>query len=50
MSNHCQIIYESEMVYNIDLNINQLDALNFIMIIFHASTFFEHMCSKHVVG
>ena len=30
------------------LNINQLDALNFIMSLFHASTCFEHMCSKHV--
>ena len=26
------------------LNINQLDALNFIMSLFHASTCFEHMC------
>ena len=32
----------------INLNINQLDALNFIMGLFHASTCFEHMCSKHV--
>ena len=30
------------------ININQLDALNFIMSLFHASTCFEHMCSKHV--
>ena len=30
------------------LNINQLDVLNFIMSLFHASTCFEHMCSKHV--
>ena len=30
------------------LNINQLDALNFIMNLFHTSTCFEHMCSKHV--
>ena len=28
------------------LNINQLDALNFIMSLFHASTCFEHMCSS----
>ena len=28
------------------LNINQPDALNFIMILFHASTCFEHMCSS----
>ena len=26
------------------LNINELDALNFIMSLFHASTCFEHMC------
>ena len=30
----------------IHLNINQLDALNFIMSLFHASTCFEHMCSS----
>jgi len=28
------------------LNINQLDALNFIMSLFHTSTCFEHMCSS----
>ena len=28
------------------LNINQLDALNFIISSFHASTCFEHMCSS----
>jgi len=27
------------------LNINQLDALNFIISLFQASTCFEHMCS-----
>ena len=27
---------------DIYLNINQLDALNFIMSLFHASTYFEH--------
>ena len=27
------------------LNVNQLDALKFIMSLFHASTCFEHMCS-----
>jgi len=27
-------------------NINQLDALNFIMNLFHASTCFEHKCSS----
>jgi len=30
---------------DIYLNINQLDALNFIMSLFHASTCFEQMCS-----
>ena len=34
---------ESQYIY---LNINQLDALNFIMSLFHASTCFEHMCSS----
>jgi len=28
------------------LNINQLDALNFIMSLFQASTCFEHICSS----
>ena len=28
------------------VNINQLDALNFLMSLFHASTCFEHMCSS----
>ena len=28
------------------LNINQLDALNFITSLFHASTCFEHKCSS----
>ena len=32
-----------EYVY---LNIKQLDALNFIMSLFHASTCFEHTCSS----
>ena len=31
----------SQYIY---LNINQLDALNFIKSLFHASTCFEHMC------
>jgi hypothetical protein len=31
---------------NFYLNINQLDALNFIMSLFHASTCFKHMCSS----
>ena len=30
------------------LNINQLDALNFIMSLFHACTCFEHTCSSSV--
>jgi len=30
---------------NLFLNINQLDALNFIISLFQASTCFEHMCS-----
>ena len=33
----------SQYIY---LNINQLDALNFIMSLFHASTCFEHTCSS----
>ena len=31
---------------SIYLNINQLDALNFIMSLIHASTCFEHKCSS----
>ena len=31
---------------NLFLNINQLDALNFIISLFQASTCFEHMCSS----
>ena len=34
------------IITNVYLNINQLDALNFIMSLFHASTCFEHMCSS----
>ena len=30
------------------INVNQLDALNFIVSLFQASTCFEHMCSKYV--
>ena len=33
----------SQYIY---FNINQLDALNFIMSLFHASTYFEHKCSS----
>ena len=35
-----------QSVYLFYLNINQLDALNFIMSLFHASTCFEHKCSS----
>jgi len=39
--------YFSDRAYQyIYLNINQLDALNFVMSLFHASTCFEHMCSS----
>ena len=37
LSNHSKVRFY--------LNINQLDALNFVMSLFHASTCFEHMCS-----
>ena len=37
--NECKQTY-----FHLFLNINQLDALNFIISIFHASTCFEHMC------
>jgi len=33
----------SQYIY---LNIKQLDALNFILSLFHASTYFEYMCSS----
>jgi len=33
-------------VYRLFLNINQLDALNFKISLFQASTCFEHMCSS----
>jgi len=33
---------------NLFININQLDALNFLIGLFQASTCFEHMCSTHV--
>ena len=33
----------SQYIY---LNINQIDAINFVMSLFHASTCFEHMCSS----
>ena len=36
------------LIYDLFLNINQLDALNFIISLFQASTCFDHMSSKHV--
>jgi len=36
----------SKLSTEIYLNINQLDALNFVMSLFHASTCFEHTCSS----
>ena len=33
-------------VFFFNLNINQRDALNFIISLFHASTCFEHTCSS----
>jgi len=42
---HSKFLYfadrASQYIY---LNINQLEALNFIMSLFHACTCFEHMC------
>ena len=40
-----QTLTSAKPVYYIYLNINQLDALNFIMSLFHASTCFEHCCA-----
>jgi len=40
--------YQNKQQLGIYLNINRLDALNFIMSLFHASTCFEHKCSEHV--
>ena len=34
----------STLSNNLFININQLDALNFIISLFQASTCFEHMC------
>ena len=36
----------ARLLWHIYLNINQLDALSFIMSLFHASACFEHMCSS----
>ena len=35
-----------KMSKEVYLNTNQLDALNFLMSLFHASTSFEHTCSS----
>ena len=40
------IYFADRASQHICLNINQLDALNFIMSLFHASTCFEHTCSS----
>jgi hypothetical protein len=45
-SNGSQLPTLSKHPSPVYLNINQLDALNFIMSLFHASTCFEHMCSS----
>ena len=37
----CQLDQQLIVIY---LNINQLDALNFVISLFQASTCFEHMC------
>ena len=42
------VIIIDTCLFFIYLNINQLHALNFKMSVFHASTCFEHLCSKHV--
>jgi len=46
----CFHVYFNITTWNIQgsfyLNINQLDALNVIMSLFHAPTCFEHMCSS----
>ena len=36
----------STLLLDLFININQLDALNFIISLFQASTCFEHMCSS----
>ena len=54
MLEHRYYIYASLFLYFADraasqyiyLNINQLNALNFLMSLIHASTCFEHMCSS----
>ena len=39
-------LLQGKSIYRLFLNINQLDALNFIISLFQASTRFEHMCSS----
>ena len=38
--------WRQNLEYNSFININQLDALNFLISLFQASTCFEHMCSS----
>ena len=40
------IVHVMCVCFYLFLNINQLDALNFIISLFQASTCFEHMCSS----
>ena len=42
----CTVKNTSKLKIYLFLNINQLDALNFITSLFQASTCFEHMCSS----
>ena len=42
------LIYFVTYTVYLFLNINQIDALNFIISLFQASTCFEHVCLKHV--
>ena len=46
VAEHPRLDESKEYRFFIYLNINQLDALNFIMSLFHASTCFEHKCSS----
>jgi len=41
-----QMPVAAETARNLVININQLDALNFIISLFQVSTCFEHMCSS----
>ena len=42
----CAILSPVNCHFHLFTNINQLDALNFIISLFEASTCFEHMCSS----